>query len=198
MKYFDWFGKSIVLASQSPRRSNLLRLIGLEFKVHPSDYHEINYTDQSPAQTVLRHAREKARSVARSYDDAWIIGADTIVVLDQIILGKPQNREEAVQMLEMLSGKTHLVYTGYCIYNSSNHKNISNYETTRVSFRRLSGEMIGHYIDHYPPFDKAGSYGIQDFSAVFVEKLEGCFYNVVGFPLSSFYEFVLKNLRDCL
>ena len=185
-----------MLASKSPRRKELLKLINLDFSVHCSNYEERN-GDRDPVRLVIDHAVNKARDVAEYYQDSWIIGADTIVVKDNQILGKPQNKEEARKMLQILSGVTHQVYTGYCIMNSKNGKYLTNYEKTDVTFIGLSDEMITYYIENFQVYDKAGSYAIQDFSSVFVKKIDGCFYNVVGFPVASFCSMIgdLNRIR---
>ena len=146
----------------------------------------------------MKHALSKARAVAVEYKDSWIIGADTVVVIDNKILGKPVNREDSFSMLRQLSGKKHQVLTGYCLINSSNEKYISNIVCTDVTFNHLTDEIIDYYIESYSPFDKAGSYAIQDFSAVFVKDLRGCYYNVMGFPISAFAKSVSEELYKCL
>ncbi len=196
--YFDWFQKSVVLASASPRREEILKMILPDFIIHPSDYVEKNHQNADPSSLVLYHAIEKAKSVAGDHPNSWIIGADTVVVKDDIVLGKPVDRNDALRMLEFLSGATHSVFTGYCVLNSDNGKYLKGYEKTNVTFQVISDEMAVHYIDHFHPFDKAGSYAIQDFSTVFLKKIDGCFYNVVGFPLAKFYNQILNDLSGCL
>jgi len=190
------FDKPLILASQSPRRSGLLKLLGLTFQVHPSEYHEPEEPDLTPPELVQQHAFHKAKDVAQHYTEAWIIGADTVVVLDDTILGKPKDRREAIQMLSVLSGKTHTVYTGFCLYAADTGQHFQDYSATRVTFYPLSRQIIEYYIDHNRPFDKAGSYGIQEFSAIFVERIEGCFYNVMGFPLPKFFDCTRHWLSD--
>ena len=190
------FDKPLILASQSPRRSGLLQLLGLSFQVHPSDYHEPEEPHLEAHDLVQQHAYHKAKDVARHYDEAWIIGADTLVVLNDTILGKPKDRREAIGMLEMLSGETHTVYTGFCLYAADTHQHFQDYAATQVTFYPLSRQMIEYYVDHNQPYDKAGSYGIQEFSAIFVERLEGCFYNVMGFPLPKFFQCARSWLSD--
>jgi septum formation protein len=194
----NWHDKPVILASNSPRRKQILKLTGIQFRVHPSGYHEQNNPDQTPQELVQLHAFHKARDVAGHYRDAWIIGADTIVVKDYRILEKPNDRIHAIDMLKLLSNATHQVYTGFTVFNSINGKYFSGFEKTDVRFRKLAEQEIRYYIDHYAPFDKAGSYGIQDYSAIFVEKIDGCFYNVVGFPIAKFIQFCRQNLDDLL
>jgi septum formation protein len=197
MNSFNWYGKNIVLASKSERRVKILKLINLNFKIHPSNYNE-NNSNISPTSLVLNHAYKKAEIVAPFYENSWIISADTIVVANNKILGKPKDKNEAIDMLKILSGITHIVYTGYCIMNSDNHKALSGRERTKVTFREIPNDLIEYYVDYYRPYDKAGAYAIQDFSAVFVKEINGCFYNVVGFPLPKFYNHAISELQKCL
>jgi septum formation protein len=180
--------KPLVLASRSPRRQSLLRLLGLEFEVRQSGVEEEIEQGKMPPEIVLDLAERKARDVGRSYDNAIVIGADTIVVLNGDILGKPADAGDAVRMLKMLSGRTHEVYTGFALHDKPSGAVMAEYENTAVTFRILSSDEIDAYIMSGSPMDKAGAYGIQDdFGAVFVERIDGCFYNVVGFPLTKFY-----------
>ena len=133
-------------------------------------------------------SERKAAAVARSYDDAIVIGADTIVVVDGTALGKPRDPADASRMLRNLSGRSHDVYTGFTLIDRPSNKSATAVERTGVTFRRLSEEEIGEYIASGSPMDKAGAYGIQDDrGAVFVERIDGCFYNVIGLPLTRFY-----------
>lgn len=194
----NWYSMPIILASQSPRRKEILDMIGLKYEVCPPHYIENNSIGKSPTTIVIKHALNKARTVAPRYPKAWIIGADTVVVCKNRILGKPQNENEAVQMLKFLSGVEHSVFTGYCVLNSANGRYLKNAVRTRVRFKEIPLAEIQYYVENYHPFDKAGAYAIQDFSAIFVEKINGCFYNVVGFPLPAFYEQVKNELSICL
>ena len=196
INYEEIFDKPLILASQSPRRSGLLKLLGLSFRVHPSDYHEPEEPHLKPHELVQQHAYHKARDVAQHYEKAWIIGADTVVFLNDTILEKPKDRREAIGMLGILSGKTHTVYTGFCLYAADTHQHFQDYAATQVTFYPLTAQMIEYYVDHNQPYDKAGSYGIQEFSAVFVKRLEGCFYNVMGFPLPKFFHCARNWLSD--
>jgi len=189
--------KTVVLASASPRRHNLLRQIGLNFIVHPSGVDEDSHNSSSPEEHVLELSKKKAFEVAKNYSDALIISADTIVVLDGQIINKPKDPAEAKQMLKRLSGRTHKVYTGFTILDTKTNKMVSDFEVTDVKFRELSDEEIEEYVSTGSPLDKAGAYGIQDdYGAVFVERINGCFYNVVGFPLTKFYLAMKKFLSD--
>lgn len=178
---------AIVLASGSPRRKQLLEQIDLEFLVIPSQVHEDFDLDLSPEKFVEHYAKEKAKDIAKAHPDKWIIGADTIVVFNAEILGKPKDREDSFRMLKMLSGNTHQVFTGVSIQQSKMQVSDTFHEYTNVTFNTLDNMVISYYIDTYKPFDKAGSYGIQDWFSVCVNHIDGCFYNVMGFPLSMFY-----------
>jgi septum formation protein len=180
--------KPIILASQSPRRKHLLKQIGLKFRVVPSNVEEVMSPSQTPGENAKRLALEKAKEVAKQLQDGFVIGADTVVVLDHHVLNKPVSKEDAKRMLKLLSGREHSVFTGFAIVDAQSKKHIAEVEETRVRFRKLNDKEILTYIESGSPMDKAGSYGIQDdFGAVFIEKVNGCFYNVVGFPLSRFY-----------
>ena len=176
----------LILASASPRRKALLEQIGLSPEVHPSSIEEPAYGTSSPADYARELAQMKAEAVARLFPDALIIGADTIVVVDNIVLGKPTDPKSARSMLTLLSGRHHQVITAYSLQLQSSNIVQNQFVTTRVHFKPLLADEIEHYINSGDPFDKAGAYGIQDYSGVFVDHIEGCFYNVVGFPLSDF------------
>ncbi len=195
--FIDWYGKPIVLASRSPRRVEILKLIKLNFTVHPSDYHEKDSPECSPAEIVRRHAFHKSQQVAAYYRDSWIIGADTIVVKEGKQFGKPAGELAARKMLRQLSAATHQVLTGYCIMNAANGKYLQGHDVTDVTFEKLTPAMLDYYLTHENYQDKAGSYAIQDFSALFVKGIQGCFYNVVGFPLAAFYQHIIKKLHTC-
>ncbi|MBI1803186.1 MAG: septum formation inhibitor Maf [Ignavibacteria bacterium] len=181
-------GKKLILASGSPRRRHLLNQLGLEFEARESGADEENNVPNNPGDHVRILSERKARAVADDVGDGIVIGADTIVVLDGAILGKPKDPRHAVAMLSMLSGRTHEVYTGFTLLDCSSKKKRSAVEVTKVTFRQLMLQEIEEYVASGSPLDKAGAYGIQDdYGAVFVESIHGCFYNVVGFPLSRFY-----------
>jgi septum formation protein len=178
-----------ILASGSPRRKQLLNQIGLEFTVIPSDVDE-DFTLDLPPEAFTEHwAREKAKSVAKIHPDSLIVGADTIVVLDGNILGKPKDKKDSFNMLQSLSGKTHEVITGVSFISLEQELDHTFNERTFVSFNTLSDMDINSYIDIYNPLDKAGSYGIQDWFSVHIHRVEGCYYNVMGLPISSFYSY---------
>jgi septum formation protein len=180
--------KPIILASRSPRRIHLLRQIGLSFTVQESGVDEHIDDGVGPEEAVRKLSFEKASHVAGRLRTGIVIGADTIVVLDGEILGKPASKEKAITMLSQLGGRTHTVFTGFALVDVESKKSLVDYEKTDVTFRRLGKKEIENYVQSGSPMDKAGAYGIQDdYGAVFVEKISGCFYTVVGFPLSKFY-----------
>ncbi len=187
----------IILASQSPRRAVLFRQIGLDFVVRPSTIHEKIHDDLSYQDNVRQLALHKAQDIASKVEKGVVIGSDTIVVIDNIVLGKPASAAEAFAMLSRLSGRTHTVYTGFSIVDAETKKYYIDHEQTLVTFRRLNDAEITDYIAGGSPMDKAGAYGIQDdFGAVFVEKIDGCYYTVVGFPLAKFYTAFRKFIND--
>ncbi|MCR9132339.1 MAG: Maf family protein [bacterium] len=181
----------IVLASQSPRRKKLLSQLGLVFEIIPSTSEEI-VTSDNPEKVVTDLAFQKAEEVAKNCTESLIIGADTIVVFDGNILGKPENERDAINMLQLLSNNKHSVFTGVAlIATNSESKAVKSHtfvEETIVTFSALTNKEIEAYVAGGSPMDKAGSYGIQDdWGSVFVERIDGDFYNVVGFPLNRFY-----------
>lgn len=187
----------VVLASASPRRARLLEQVGIHFEVIPASINEVIEDETKPATIVETLARHKAKDVATHQPERFIIAADTIVCLEDEILGKPEDEKQAAEYLRRLSGNTHDVYSGVyagltnstCEFNSF----ISFSERTKVTFSALSEQEIKQYVKFGQPFDKAGSYGIQDdLGSLFVERIEGDYYNVVGFPLHRFY----LNLRN--
>ncbi|MDY0082270.1 MAG: nucleoside triphosphate pyrophosphatase [Ignavibacteriaceae bacterium] len=181
------------LASKSPRRRKLLKQLNLNFKSFGIDIDETVKRNEKPFTAVVRLSKEKLELAKRKELNGIIITADTIVVLDGKILGKPKNKKDAFNILKFLSGRTHIVYTGFSVYNSKTKKTISDYEKTKVTFRNLSDQEILEYIATGSPMDKAGAYGIQDdFGAVFIKKINGCYYNVVGLPLAKLYQVILR------
>ena len=183
----------IYLASKSPRRRKLLKQLNISFKSFSVKMDERVKSKEKPSDAVLRLSKEKLELAKVKIKNGIIITADTIVVLDNLILGKPKNKKDAFRILMMLSGRTHIVYTGYSIFNSATGHTISEYEKTKVTFRNLNNEEILGYIEGGSPMDKAGAYGIQDdFGAVFIKKINGCYYNVVGLPLAKFYHALLR------
>ncbi|HEX9062463.1 MAG TPA: Maf family protein [Clostridia bacterium] len=180
--------KSIVLASASPRRSDLLRQIGVDFRVLPSNIEEVLPPGMHPGEAVEELALKKALSVSENLKDgSLVIGADTIVVKDTI-LGKPCDEHDALRMLHTLEGDSHEVLTGVAVVDLSTMKYIKGFEKTKVFMKSLTDEKIKAYIDTGEPMDKAGAYGIQGKGALLVEKIEGCYFNVVGLPLGKLSE----------
>lgn len=179
--------KPIILASASPRRAEILTKLGLRFEIRPSAIDENLQELLPPAEYATALAKHKAHAVAGKIPSAVVIGADTIVVLDQEILGKPQSVEEAHEMLRRLSNRTHRVFTGFAMIDRPTGRQAEGVEMTEVTFRALEEAEIAAYVQSGAAMDKAGAYGIQDLSAVFAERINGCFYNVVGFPLTRFY-----------
>jgi septum formation protein len=179
-------GHRVVLGSASPRREELLKLICPHFEIIPSRFDESTMPDTlSPAEHVVVSAREKARDVAAGVEGALVIGADTVVAIDEHILGKPENREDAMRMLKLLSGRTHQVYTGVHVVNTNPGawREVGAFECTDVRFRKLSRSMIEKYVATGEPLDKAGAYAIQGRGSVLVQSISGCFFNVVGLPI---------------
>ena len=186
----------IILASNSPRRKSLLELIDLQFKVIASSVHEDFNIDLNPIEFAKHYANLKALDIAQKYPDSLVIGADTIVVLDEEIIGKPKDENDSKLMLRKLSGRTHTVITGVSLVWKENNIVDTFNEETKVTFQHLTDKQIQFYIDNYNPLDKAGSYGIQDWFAVCVKKIDGCFYNVMGMPLSNFYNRFSKIITE--
>jgi septum formation protein len=183
-----------ILASNSPRRKELLAMIGLEFEVKPANIDE-NITDYFDfSDYVMKLSKQKAEFIAEdlqktnSGEKYIILAADTIVAINGQVLNKPLDYKEAFAMLSLLSNNTHEVYTGFCLINSETKKVVTDFEVTEVTFRELSDVEIDDYIQTGSPMDKAGAYGIQeDLGAVFVSKINGDYYNVVGLPLQKLY-----------
>ncbi|MFC1802988.1 Maf family protein [Thermoproteota archaeon] len=172
----------IVLASTSPRRMELMRQIFDDFIiVEPKFQETLNHID--PSKRAIINAEAKTLSVACAFPDSVIIGADTIVYLDGLFLGKPNNPDTARDMLGKLSGKMHLVYTGVAVFDSSTGILVSGFEETKVFFKNLSSVQIEKYVDSGKPLDKAGAYGIQDEGGLFIDRIIGTYSNVMGLPL---------------
>jgi len=189
--------QKIVLASKSPRRITLLKNLGLEFDVIPSNINENINEKLQPAEYVMKLSRLKAENISSILEgNEIVIGADTTVYLDGNYLNKPKDCDEAFEMLKKLSSKTHQVYTGITLINKHTKKIISEYCKTDVTFRELTDDEIYAYIESGSPIDKAGAYGIQDdFGAVFVRHINGCYYNIVGLPIELFYRMLKEVLR---
>lgn len=183
----------IYLASKSPRRRRLLKQLGIEFKAFTVNSSEDLLDGEHPVACVKRIAIEKMDKAKRRVSNSIIITADTIVVLNRKVIGKPTSKVNAINTLKLLSGKVHTVYTGFCVFNQKTGRSVIDHEKTEVEFRKLTKDEIMDYVDGGSPMDKAGAYGIQDdFGAVFVKKINGCYYNVVGLPLTKLYNALRK------
>ena len=182
----------LILASQSPRRRYLLEQAGLTFAVIPSSFDEDSVQLTEPAGYVKTLAEAKANQVAQKYPGSWTIGADTIVTIDNAILGKPGDPGEAQAMLEQLSGQLHAVFTGYAIVCPDTQTCISEAIRTEVEFKALSSNEIAWYIQTGEPFDKAGAYAIQGMGTFLVRRINGSYTNVVGLPVCEVIETLLK------
>ena len=173
---------SLVLASGSPRRKELLSMICPEFSVITSEVDESAITAPTPAETALALATAKCKAVAKDHPEDVVIGCDTVVDCGGKVFGKPRDKEDARRMLKALSGADHYVHTGVCVWHEGESHTFT--ATTRVRFFALSDEQIEAYISTDEPYDKAGGYGIQGAAALFCEEIEGCYYNIMGLPVS--------------
>lgn len=182
----------IILASASSRRQDILNIFDLDFTVEPSNIDErINIDD--PYELVKELAYNKAKSISCNKPGSLVIGADTIVYVNGKVLGKPKSKDDAYKMLRELSGKQHEVVTGVALLCENRNIHIKDYESTKVFFKSLSDDEIFSYIDTGEPLDKAGSYGIQGFASAFIERIEGCYFNVVGLPTNKLYTLLGRN-----
>lgn len=182
-----------ILASASPRRCELLGLMGLAFDVMPGNIDETFRPGESPREHVLRLAEEKALCIARSHPDAWVLGADTIVLVAGEILGKPQSPAEATEMLEKLSGREHEVLTGFAVIRQDRGIRIREVVGSAVFFRPIDDNEMAWYTGTEEPYDKAGAYAVQGMGGCFIREIRGSFTNVVGLPLCEVVE-VLKHV----
>ncbi len=174
----------IILASSSPRRKKLLAQMGLQFEVIPSECKEKFLPEQSPAEIATKLALDKAKNVsARIQEPALVIGADTIVVRENKILGKPKDKDEAYSMLCQLQGQVHQVITGLAVIDTQSGRCLTGYERTQVELAPLTPQEIKWYISTGEPMDKAGAYAIQGFGGILIKRISGCYYNVVGLPI---------------
>jgi septum formation protein len=192
MQYTDE-SPNLILASRSPRRRELLKQTGLRFTVIPSEIDENRIPVSSPEIYVKSLAEAKAGEVSAKYPKSWVIGADTIVLMNGAILGKPNSREQACNMLRLLSGKTHQVLTGYAVCCVAKNRRYSETVKTDVRLKTLTEEEIAWYIQTKESFDKAGAYAIQGIGAVLVKRINGSYTNVVGLPVCEVIAFLLKE-----
>jgi septum formation protein len=192
----------LVLASASPRRRELLRNARISFEVHPADINEMPHVGESPSDCAVRLAREKALAVFQSRPGDYVLGADTIVVVDDAILGKPRDADDAARMLRSLSGRTHAVITGVCVVNpvasgqwsvSSKADLLTASETTFVTVCELSEDEIRDYVATGEPMDKAGAYAIQGIASRWIARIEGDYSNVVGLPVALVYRMLRER-----
>ena len=180
----------IILASKSPRRREILENTKVRFSIEESQIDEVIKLNELPKETVMRLAYEKALDVANRNRNSLVIGADTIVVINDTILGKPKDDIEAFSMLKLLSGKTHYVITGFALINLSLDKKIIDCQVSQVTFKELSEQCIKDYLQTKESLDKAGAYGIQGYGVLLVKNIQGDYFNIVGLPIS--------KISDCL
>ncbi len=183
----------LILASKSPRRRYLLEQAGIKFSVIPSNLDEDSIPLSSPESYVRRLAEAKAKDISKRYPDSWVIGADTMVFIDDTMLGKPGSRPEARKMLQSLSGRTHQVLTGYCICREATDRLFSETIKTDVCIKKLTELQIDWYINSGEPFDKAGAYAIQGIGTFLVKRIQGSYTNVVGLPVCEVLEFLINE-----
>lgn len=183
---------NLILASSSPRRYELLKQLGLDFEVIPSNVEEDSVLGESPLEHVIRLAQAKALDVGNRYPNCWVIGADTIVYVNGVILGKPKNRDEALEMLRLLSGKEHRVLTGVCVRHLKKGKGDCQAVETSVRVKTLTPDEMNWYINTGEPFDKAGGYGIQGIGSFMIESINGSYTNVVGLPLCELMQMLTR------
>jgi septum formation protein len=184
----------LVLASQSPRRRELLAVLGIPFTVEPSSIDENPLPDEKPEDFVVRVAREKGLEVAARVSQSLVLSADTLVTIDGELLGKPSGEEDAVRMLHKLSGREHSVYTAVCLINQPKNQTLEGLDRTRVWFNRLDEGQIRDYLRREDVYDKAGAYAIQGYAGVFIPKIEGNYFNVMGLPLPLVYDLLCRTL----
>ena len=186
---------NIILASASPRRKEILENANVKFKVIASSIEELTLDGESPSHMVMRLAFEKGIDIASRQKSDLVISADTIVVLNDTVLGKPKDEIEPRKMITSLSGKTHQVITGVSLINLDNNKKIIDYVISNVKFKNLSEEDINDYIRTNESLDKAGAYGIQGYGALLVEEIQGDYFNIVGLPISKVSDLLKKHFN---
>ena len=186
---------NIILASASPRRKEILENTNIKFDIISSSIEELVLDGESPCQMVMRLAFEKGIDIASKHKSDLVISADTIVVLDNTVLGKPKDEEEAKLMITNLSGRTHQVITGISLINLENDKKVIDYVISNVKFKNLSEDDINDYIKTKESLDKAGAYGIQGYGALLVEEIQGDYFNIVGLPISKLSDLLKKHFN---
>ena len=182
----------IILASQSPRRAEILRMIGVSFKIESSNIHEEINQKIKQNEIPINLSKAKAEKISHKYPDKIIIGADTVVVFNKKIFGKPKDKNESKKMLKALSGNCHEVITGVTIMNEKLGVIKTFSETTKVFVQKIPTKQIEFYVNNYNTLDKAGSYGIQEWFSVWIKKINGCYYNVMGLPVSKLYRHLME------
>lgn len=180
--------QTIILASQSPRRKQLVELLPWQFEIHTEEVEEQIDSNLTPEQNVQELARQKAEAVAFKYPTKWVVGADTVVCYGGKIMGKPRDEEDAKVILRLLSGKTHQVYTGVAIIHKESGVTHTFYKETKVTMQILTESEIEDYVASKEPLDKAGAYGIQGYGARYISEIQGDYYNVVGLPVHELYK----------
>jgi septum formation protein len=185
----------LILASKSPRRRELIPLLGHPFKCLTSQVEELPLPGETPAEHVVRLSELKVREAGDRVGEGIVIGADTVVVLDGEIIGKPVSAAEAREMLGRLQGRIHTVYTGFALYDVTRGRLRSGFETTDVAMIPMTPDLIRRYVETGEPLDKAGAYGIQGYGAVLISSIRGCYFNVMGLPLSRLME-ALNEFTD--
>ena len=186
---------NLILASQSPRRKELLQILGYPFSVIPSSIDETPAAGENPESFVVRVARDKGIEVAARVSQSVVLSADTVVTIDDEILGKPDDEDEAHRMLRKLSGRDHWVYTAVTVVNQVKQEILDGIERTRVWFKFLSDAEIQDYIRRENVLDKAGAYGIQGYAAVYIPRIEGNYYNVMGLPLPLVHDLLQRTQK---
>ena len=181
-----------ILASKSPRRIEILKMIGLDFDIAPSKLDEKIKINLKGKQFAEYWSKEKAKLISNKYPDRLIIGADTVVIFNGQILGKPKDKDDSKNMLKMLSGNMHKVITGVTLICKNKKISKTFSESTKVFVKKIPNDQIDFYISNYNTSDKAGSYGIQEWFSIWIKKIDGCYYNVMGLPISKFYKEYLK------
>jgi septum formation protein len=176
--------RKIIVASKSKARHRLLRQIGLKFIVAASNVEEENVLRGRCGDFVIRNAMKKAKDVAKRFDSGVVVGADTVVLAGKRIIGKPRSIKDAINALKILSRNPQWVYTGIAVIDIDNGRSFTDHEKTKVYMYPLTGKQIKHYFTKISPFDKAGSFDVQGPGSIFIDRIEGCFYNVVGLPVA--------------
>jgi septum formation protein len=183
----------LILASKSPRRKNLLEKTGLRVNIIPSNINESDFKLAPPKSYVEILSCAKARNISDQNPDNWVLGADTIVVINGTVLGKPKDEDQARRMLQMLSGRKHQVFTGFTLSHQAKAEQFTNVIVTDVYFKHLSADEIDWYLATGEPFDKAGAYAIQGIGTFIVKKINGSYTNVIGLPVCEVMEFLIKK-----